>query len=502
MAGVAGLGICAHAGRRLTWQRACTVPPSMSDRRPRLFWFRRDLRLADNPGLAAAAASGGPVIPVFVLDPETEALGAAPLWRLGLSVERLAKDLAEAGGRLVLRRGPAAETIAALAREAGAAEAHWSLWPTPEARARDEAAAAALRAAGVEARSHPGHLLHEPETLANGTGRPYRVFTPFWRAVAARPVAEPLPAPRLPAPEAWPRSEALEAWGLARRMNRGAAVVARHLAVGERAARDRLGEFLETGIGDYAGRRDRPDQAGTSRLSENLAYGEISARTVWVAAGRAWAEGAAGAEAFCRELVWREFAWHLACRTPHILDRNWREGWDAFPWRGENPDLERWRRGTTGEPMVDAGMREMWVTGRMHNRVRMVAASYLCKHLMTHWRQGAEAFADCLVDWDPASNALGWQWVAGSGPDAAPYFRIFNPETQAARFDPDGAYRRRFLLGWDGGGGREARSFFEATPRRWGLRPDAPYPQRLAPLKEGRERALAAYRAHVAAARG
>jgi deoxyribodipyrimidine photo-lyase len=225
-----------------------------------------------------------------------------------------------------------------------------------------------------------------------------------------------------------------------------------------------------------------------------LTYGEISPRTVWHAALRRREEGAGGAETFLKELVWREFAWHLLWHAPDLPTANWRRDWDRFPWRGDNPDAERWRRGLTGEPMVDAGLREMYVTGTMHNRVRMLAASYLTKHLMTDWRVGLAWFAECLVDWDPASNALGWQWTAGSGPDAAPFFRIFSPSRQAERFDPDGTYRHRFVAGLRPGPAHpEALAYFQAVPRSWGLAPADPYPQ--APLIEpvaGRRRAHAA----------
>jgi deoxyribodipyrimidine photo-lyase len=468
----------------------------MTEARPTIFWFRRDLRLADHPGLVAAAAGGGPVIPVFVLDPETEAQGAAPLWRLGLSVERLARDLEAAGSRLVLRRGAALGVLRELVAETGARAVHWTRYLTPEAIARDKGVKAGLKEDGVEAESHRGHVLFEPWTVETGDGGPYRVYSPFWRAVAGREVPEPLAVPTLRAPDAWPRGERIADWDLGRRMNRGVAVVADHVTVGEAAARERLGAFIEERVAGYKARRDRPDVAGTSGLSENLTYGEIAPTTAWHAGKRAEAEGKAGAETFLKEVVWREFAWHLAWHTPHILERTWREEWEAFPWRGDNADAERWRRGLTGEPMVDAGMREMFVTGTMHNRVRMLTASYLTKHLMTHWKVGADWFADCLIDWDPASNALGWQWTAGSGPDAAPYFRVFNPETQGAKFDPDGAYRRRFLHGWEGSEAREAGAWFEAVPRSWGLGRDEAYPSPMIDLKEGREKALAAYEAH------
>ncbi|MFO1141747.1 MAG: deoxyribodipyrimidine photo-lyase [Amaricoccus sp.] len=459
-----------------------------------LVWFRRDLRLGDHPALAAAA--DGPVVPVFVLDPETEAMGAAARWRLGQGLAALAARLEAAGSQLLLRRGPAVEILPALAREAGARAVHWSRLYGPDTLPRDKAVKAALGAAGIEAVSHPGTLLHEPWEVATGAGQGFRVFAPFWNALRRLPVEAPLAAPRLWAPGHWPASDRLADWGLDAGVARGAAALARYARVGEGAALDRLGAFLDGAVAKYAADRDRPDLSGTSRLSENLAWGEVSPRTVWQAAVRARQEGAAGAEAFLRELGWREFAWHLLWHHPQLATANWRPDWDAFPWRGDNPDADRWRRGMTGEPMVDAGMREMYVTGTMHNRVRMLTASYLTKHLMTDWRVGLAWFADCLIDWDPAANALNWQWVAGSGPDAAPYMRVFNPGLQAARFDPDGAYRRRFLAGFDGSRAPEALAFFDAAPRAWGLAPDDPAPEPVISHAEGRARALAAWEAY------
>ncbi len=462
---------------------------------PTLLWVRRDLRLADNAALTAAATAG-PVIPVFVLDPETEALGAAAKWRLGLGVAAFGNSLRAAGSDLVLRRGPAAEVLVALARETGAAAVRWSRLYAPETVARDKAVKVALEAAGVGAESHPGHLIHEPWTVATKAGEPYRVFTPFWNAIGPRGAEAPLPPPRrLDAPAAWPASEALDDWRLGRAMDRGAAVVGAHVRVGEAAARDALDGFVAEGLAGYARGRDRPDLAGTSGLSENLTYGEISPRTVWAAVARAGEAGTSGADAFLRELGWREFAWHLLWHAPDLATRNWRREWDAFPWQGDGADAERWRRGLTGEAMVDAGMREMFVTGRMHNRVRMLVASYLTKHLLTDWRVGLRWFEDCLTDWDPAANALNWQWVAGSGPDAAPYFRVFSPPLQAERFDPDGVYRHRFVAGFGEGIAPEAAAFFDAAPRSWGLDAAAPLPEPVVTHPEGRKRALAAYAA-------
>jgi deoxyribodipyrimidine photo-lyase len=461
---------------------------------PLILWFRRDLRLDDLPMLSAALATGRPLIPVFLLDPETEALGAAPKWRLGLGLETFARTLHAAGSRLILRRGPALDTLLALIAETGAQGVLWSRLYDPASKARDTEVKAALRARGLTAESYSGHLLHEPWTVQTGQGGFYRVYTPYWRAVRARAVAEPHAAPaRLPAPDAWPASDRLEDWHMGAAMNRGAAIVAPHIRVGEDAAHDRLSAFLSGPVADYDTARDLPGIPGTSRLSENLSLGEIGIRRVWHAAYAAFDRGLPGAETFLKELVWREFSYHLMHHTPHITTRNWKPEWDAFPWSGDGPKAEAWRRGMTGEPFVDAAMREMYVTGTMHNRGRMIVASYLTKHLMTHWKIGLDWFADCLTDWDPAANAMGWQWAAGSGPDAAPYFRIFNPATQVEKFDPKGTYRRRFLAEGQRTPPAEARAYFDAVPRSWRLDPARPYPARIVDLAEGRERALAAY---------
>jgi len=468
----------------------------VTDPAPLILWFRRDLRLDDHPMLAAAAASGRPLIPLFILDPETKGQGAAALWRLGLAVASFAGTLERIGSRLILRRGPAPEVLDALIAETGAGAVHWTRAYDPPSRARDTAVKAALRARGVQAQSHPGPLLHEPWTVETGEGGHFRVYTPFWRAVRDRAV--PLPAeapPHLAAPAAWPGSDRLEDWRLDAAMNRGAAVVAPHQAVGEAAARARLDRFLAGPIEPYRTARDFPGGENTSRLSENLTCGEIGPRRIWHAGWHAIEQGRAGAEHFLKELVWREFAWHLIHHTPHITHANWRDDWDSFPWRGDNPDAERWRRGMTGEPFVDAAMREMYVTGTMHNRARMITASYLTKHLMTHWKVGLDWFAECLTDWDPASNAMGWQWVAGSGPDAAPYFRIFNPATQAEKFDPEQVYIHRFVAELCRQPGPEALAYFDAVPRSWGLKASGQYLEPVVALAAGRDRALAAYSA-------
>ena len=456
------------------------------------------MRLADNPALCAALAGGRPVIPVFIHDESVESLGAAPKWRLGLSLASLARDLEAVGSRLILRRGTALEVLRTLVAETGAGAMHWSRLYDPQAITRDKAVKSALREAGVDAQSHAGHVMFEPWTVETKTGGFYRVYSPMWRAVKDREVASPLSAPsRIPAPETWPVSDALDDWRMGAAMRRGAEVCLPYQRVGEAAAMDRLHAFADGAIADYKDARNFPAVDATSNLSENLTYGEVSPRQCWHAGQRALHAGAQGAEHWLKELVWREFAYHLMYHTPHILSGNWRTDWDAFPWSEdeEHPEVIAWKQGRTGEPFVDAAMREMYVTGKMHNRARMIVASYLTKHLMTHWKIGLAWFADCLTDWDPASNAMGWQWAAGSGPDAAPYFRVFNPETQLDKFDPKGAYPRRWIAEGQHTPPATALDYFEAIPRHWGLDPAMTYPGRVVDLARGRQRALDAYEA-------
>ena len=456
---------------------------------PLLLWFRRDLRLDDNPMLAAAAATGRPLIPVFVADAAVTGLGAAARWRMGQAVQSFARSLDARGLRLILRRGPALPTLLALAQETGAGGVFWTRLYEPQTRDRDALVKETLRSQGLEAQSFDGHTLVEPWQLSPASGPFYKVFTPFWKALQARGVPSPVEAPaRLIPPATWPGSEDLDAWRLGAAMNRGAPVLARYAEIGEAAAQARLARFLAGPVDRYAEDRDHPALPATSGLSENLTYGEIGPRRIW----HATPPGPGGAT-FRKELAWRDFAHHLMFHTPHLLTEAWRPDWAGFPWQGESDVAEAWRRAQTGEALVDAGLRQMYVTGSMHNRVRMVVASFLTKNLITHWKIGMDWFADCLTDWDPASNAMGWQWVAGSGPDAAPYFRVFNPETQAEKFDKTGAYRRMFIAELSPEPGPDALAWFDAAPRSWHLDPRASYPQRIVTPAEGRARALAAY---------
>lgn len=451
-----------------------------------IMWFRRDLRLADNAALAAAAAEGA-VVPLFILDPVIDAqLGAAGRLRLRLSLEALGARLKSAGAALVLRRGDALEALEALIAETGARAVRWTRLTDAASIGRDTKVKAALKDAGVKAESHEGFTLLDPWRVRTGDGEAYKVFTPFSKALLGFDIPEPVPAVREFSARNEIASDDLADWKLDAPMGPSAEALAFRITAGEDAARDRLDEWLDGPAARYGANRNRLDMPdATSRLSEYLALGEISPRTVWAVMDRA--DGSKGVEAARRQLIWRDFAHMLLFYDPEMEAKEWRREWSAFPWRGDNKDAEAWRRGETGLDVIDAAMRELWVTGRMHNRARMLTASYLTKHLMTDWRVGEAHFRETLIDWDPANNTMGWQWVAGCGPDAAPFFRIFNPETQAEKFDPKGAYRAFWLEG------EGAETFARMRPKSHhdeGGRPEAP----IVGLKEGRERALAAWR--------
>ncbi|NNG05264.1 MAG: deoxyribodipyrimidine photo-lyase [Inquilinus sp.] len=423
---------------------------------PTVVWFRQDLRLADNPALADAITAGGPVIPVFILDEsEPRPPGAAGRWWLHHSLARLGASLAERGSRLVLRRGDSAAELDRLIDETCAGRLVWNRRYEPAAVDRDGKLKQTLRARGIEARSFNSALLVEPWQVKTGGGGPYKVYTPFWRATRERLGTEP-PRPAaapttLETPDIWPASDRLEAWELLPTAPDWAGGMRQSWTPGEAGALDRLSRFLDDGLDRYGERRNRPDIDGTSALSPHLHWGEIGPRQIWHAVAARLESGAltgreAQAEKYQKELVWREFAYHLLYHFPRIVDRPLDTRFDGFPWRQDTgAAIAAWRRGMTGYPIVDAGMRQLWQTGWMHNRVRMIVASFLTKHLLVPWQEGEAWFWDTLVDADLASNAASWQWVAGCGADAAPFFRIFNPILQGERFDPDGAYVRRFV---------------------------------------------------------
>jgi len=419
---------------------------------PALVWFRDDLRLADNPALAAAHASGRPLVLAYILDEtsrEVRPPGGASRWWLDKSLRALAARIAAKGGQLILRRGPAEAEIAKLLEETGAGAVYWNRRYGP-ARKIDERIKSALKHAGVETHSFNGSLLAEPFALKTGAGGDFRVFTPFWKALQASLVLPaPAPEPRAISPSPSISSDDIDAWDLHPTRPDWSGGLSAMWTPGELGARKRLRDFLSGPIHGYAAGRDRPDQDNTSRLSPYLHFGEISPHQVWraaVTAGEAGEAPARDIQKFLSEVAWRDFSHHLLYHDPQMGRLSWRRQFEDIDWRkGTKAELEAWKRGRTGYPIIDAGMRQLWTTGWMHNRVRMIVASFFAKDLLVHWRKGEEWFWDTLVDADEANNANGWQCTAGTGADAAPYFRVFNPVLQGEKFDTEGDYVRRWV---------------------------------------------------------
>lgn len=462
---------------------------------PAILWYRDDLRVDDHPALAAAIASGRPVIPVYIRD-ENPAAGQPPggagCWWLHHSLSALATSIEKLGGQLILRRGASFKVLGELIAETGAEALYFSRAYEPG----DEALQARLKSAlgpSVAMHRFAGRLLFEPESLLKDDGTPYRVFTPFWRAACR------LPAPRLPlsAPEHWPSgapalpTELLDDWDLLPRQPDWATGLRSSWEPGEQGAAAALDQFLDERVGAYKADRDRPDRPGTSRLSPHLRWGEISPRQVWHAAEASAVRGARtqGVESFLRELGWREFSSHLLQHFPELPDKALRPEFEEFPWVENAGQLALWQQGRTGYPIVDAGMRELWATGWMHNRVRMVVGSFLVKDLLLPWQHGARWFWDTLVDADLANNSASWQWVAGCGADAAPFFRVFNPTLQGQKFDPHGHYVRRWIP--------ELQSVPDKSVHTpWLSQETVPdYPEPMVDHAAARKRALAAFQA-------
>lgn len=419
----------------------------------RVVWFNRILRVHDHPALAEAARQGQ-VLPVFVWDtalPEGELdafSGGAKRWWLHGALRELSAELAALGSPLIIRRGPTVEVLESLCREVGASGVDVTRPLDPLGRRRLDEVRSRLGA--LEVQAHPGVTLFAPEAIRSRSGQPFQVFTPFWKALLAHGEPPlPLPAPsRLMPPGASVRGLEVADLGLLPIAPDWAGGLCRTWTPGSQAGRALLGEFLDGALPHYATERDFPARSGTSRLSPYLATGEVSPREAWHAVRGLQQEGGGfgeSAEAWLRQLAWREFAWHLLEAHPHTLNQPLRPQYAAFPWRDDPEAFAAWTRGRTGYPIVDAGMRQLWETGWMPNRVRMIVASFLVKHLLIPWQEGARWFEDTLVDADLACNAFGWQWVAGSGADGAPYFRIFNPLTQAQKFDPNGSYIARWV---------------------------------------------------------
>lgn len=468
-----------------------------------IVWYRQDLRVDDHPPLLDAAKRG-PIVAAYIYAPADEGdwpVGEAAQWWLHHSLAALARELAKRGSSLVLRRGDTASILVALARETGAKRVVCSRRYEPAASAVESSVARALAAAGISFERFESSLLFAPESLRTGGGGAYQVYTPFARACRNRPApAKPKAAPTsLAAPASAPSSLRLEDLGLLPTRD----WAARFVEVGEpgeAGARAALARFLDGAIERYAAGRDRPAEEGTSRLSPHLHIGSVSPRRVWHAVGDALEAGSLrsvdDAEKFRAELLWREFAHHILVHWPRTDHEPLRPAYAAFPWREDPQALAAWQRGRTGYPLVDAGMRELWTTGWMHNRVRMVVASFLVKHLLLPWQEGARWFWNTLVDADLANNSLGWQWAAGCGADAAPYFRIFNPTLQARKFDPDGVYVRRWVPEL---AGLPKRLVHEPWTDAAALRASG-YPRPIVDHAEARARALAALAAVTGAA--
>jgi deoxyribodipyrimidine photo-lyase len=455
---------------------------------PVIVWLRRDLRLADQAALAAAVASGAPIIPVFVLDDETpkhRKMGGASRWWLHHSLQSLDTDLRKLGSRLILRRGNVADVLPALARETGASDVHCirhyeAWWRNAEK---------ALKAV-VNLIRHDGNYLMPMGSVKTGSGGDFKIYTPFWRALSQHmPPPAPLPAPTaIAAPANWPQSETLESLDLLPVKPDWAGRMREMWVPGEAGAHVRLDTFADKAR-YYDEKRNFPSIAGTSFLSPHLHFGEISPAQAW----RAHMRAGGSVEVFLKEIVWREYGQNVICQYPDYGSKNAREAMDALLWRDvKNPevaaDLKAWQAGRTGYPIVDAGMRELWATGWMHNRVRMIAASFLIKHLLIDWRHGEQWFWDTLVDADYASNATNWQWTAGTGVDSNMFVRIMAPLSQSEKFDA-AAYIRRWVP--------ELRDLSEPyihDPEEHGLRPQG-YPRKVIAHKAARERALAAYAA-------
>lgn len=463
-----------------------------------IVWFRRDLRLADNAALTAACAEHDRLLAIYIHAPNEETPwtpGAASRWWLHRSLQSLQTTLAAQDGALHLAM--ADDSLVALREwisRVGAEAVYWNRCYEPAAIERDKAIKAALRGDGIAVHTHPGNLWCEPWRIATAEDQPYRVFTPYWRKLrAVIALEQPLPAAHARKWAKLPGGVPLDALALQPRIAWDGGLV-EAWRPGEAGAHEMLDVFADDALSDYAHARDLPARHGTSRLSPHLHFGEITPRQIHFELDRRVRAQATqhkpDLEPYLRELGWREFAHHLLYHFPDTPTENFNPRFDAFRWADDDRHaIERWQRGATGIPLVDAGMRELWHTGWMHNRVRMIVASFLTKNLRQHWHHGERWFWDTLVDADLANNTLGWQWVAGCGADAAPYFRVFNPVTQAKKFDPEGTYLRRWLP-------ELAKAPVELLHEPWkdpGLLQRSGYPAPMVDLAASRNAALASW---------
>jgi deoxyribodipyrimidine photo-lyase len=478
------------------------MPHETSHQSPAILWFRRDLRLADNPALGKALSTGAPVICLYIRepnDPHAGANGAAQAWWLHHSLTALDAELRTRGNRLLLVTGDPRHLMEWLVAKTGAQAVFWNRRYDGEGRETDAEIKAVLRKTGIRAESCAGFLMHDPAVLQTKQGKRYAVYTPFWKAFSAS--YEP-PSPTK-APNSIPsaghdiESESLDDWRLLPTKPDWAKGFAGLWQPGEAGARECLAEFVANQLEHYGHQRDFPAAPATSRLSPHLAFGEISPHALWRATTGPTAP-TDDIERFRKEIVWREFAWHVFFHNPDMAETNLDRRFDSFGWKQAPGKLEAWQRGMTGYPIVDAGMRELWRTGTMHNRVRMIVASFLIKDLLVDWREGERWFRDTLLDADRASNAFNWQWVAGCGADAAPFFRIFNPIRQGETFDSDGAYVRRYCPELAKLPDRYIHKPFEAPKeilKEAGVELGKSYPRPIVDHTEARDAALVAFRA-------
>lgn len=412
-----------------------------------LVWFRQDLRLSDNPAFFEACAAYDKVIPIYIFDDKNSVLGGAQAWWLHHSLTALCKAVAQHGLKLILRKGNPLEILSELINTAAIKAVYWNRCYEPKVIERDKKIKASLQGSQIEVFSFNGSLLNEPWTIRNKQGEFFKVFTPYWKTCRQGLIAKPAVSisPNRESIDLY--SDTLQEWKLLPELD-WAAQFPDFWTPGEEGAHQRLSQFIKHRLHGYKMNRDYPEKSATSLLSPHLHFGEISPWTVVRAIEYAKLDphcDLSGAEHFLSEMGWREFSYYLLYHVPTLPYKNFKREFDAFPWHNDESLLKRWQKGMTGYPIVDAGMRELWSTGYMHNRVRMIVASFLTKGLFIDWRLGADWFLDTLVDADLANNSASWQWVAGCGADAAPYFRIFNPVLQSQKFDPNGAYIRRFV---------------------------------------------------------